>query len=176
MPITKEILTRYHVPNSLFVETGSHMGDGIQPALDVGFDHVHSIDLPYVSTNQICASRFSDNSKVTLHLGDSRACLKALLPTLACPLVFWLDAHACGTAGSYMDVPLLGELELIASHGIKTHTILIDDARLLGSKDLFIPMESLLNALAAINRSYHIELIHSSLFPFDILAATATIH
>lgn len=176
MPITKKILDDYYAPNAVFIETGSHIGDGIQPALDVGFDHVHSIDLPYIPTNQICASRFSDNSRVTLHIGDSRACLKALLPTLACPIVFWLDAHACGTAGSYLDVPLLGELEIIAERGIKTHTILIDDARLFGSKDLFVSMESLLNALAAINRSYHIELVHSALFPFDILAATATIH
>jgi hypothetical protein len=51
--------------------------------------------------------------------------------------MFWLDAHYSSrdTAKGEVSVPLLDELQVIASHPIKDHVILIDDYRLFGWKN-----------------------------------------
>ena len=43
MPTKKETFSKYK--NKYFIETGSHLGNGIQQALDAGFDNVISIEL-----------------------------------------------------------------------------------------------------------------------------------
>lgn len=178
MPINAAILKPFaHL--STFIETGTHTGDGVQAALDAGFNHVISVDLEGPN-NDISANRFSGNSRVRLSYGDSRNWLKTMLlgrPRTGC---IWLDAHATdGGSGSYSDCPLLGELAAIASSPIKTHTILIDDVRLIGSNALRLDpstdnysMWKLLDAIRDVNRNYRCELIHSPLFCYDILACT----
>ena len=58
--------------------------------------------------------------------------------------------------------PLLDELIAIAKHPIKTHTILIDDRRLIGTVDLACPgwaeltEELVIEAIMAINPEYEI--------------------
>jgi hypothetical protein len=46
--------------------------------------------------------------------------------------LFWLDGHFCGGVSAHGDkgTPILEELNLILSHRVKEHVILIDDARL----------------------------------------------
>ena len=122
-------------PNTIFIETGSYVGDGIQAALDSGnYELVISIELsPYYYN--ICAKRFNNNPKVNLYLGNSVDILPKILSEVIVPCTFWLDAHYSGgkTAKAKQDVQILEELEIIKSHYLKTHTILIDDMRAVGT-------------------------------------------
>ena len=45
--------------NPVFVETGSHIGNGIQEAIDAGFTEVYSIELSGKFFN-ICKERFKN--------------------------------------------------------------------------------------------------------------------
>lgn len=55
---------------SVFVETGSYVGNGIEPALAQGFKNIISIELTdkYAS---FCRSRFAQNNNVHIIQGDS---------------------------------------------------------------------------------------------------------
>lgn len=179
MPISAKVLEAYAWSSQTFIETGTHTGDGVQAALDAGHTKVISCDLESPN-NPIASERFKGNELVTLKIGDSRVVLREILKSVEYPAVFWLDAHATdGGSGSYGDCPLLGELEEIANHPCKKHTILIDDARLIGSDALRLDptsdnysMWKLLDAIRNINPDYNVNLIHSPLFCFDIIACT----
>lgn len=76
----------------IFVESGSYRGDGIQNALDAGFEEIYSIELaPHL--HEVCAKRFADNPHVHLYLGDSSVVLKTILDEIYEPVTFWLDGH-----------------------------------------------------------------------------------
>ena len=128
MPSKSEIFKKYL--NKKFIETGSFMGDGIQQALDAGFENVISIELSdkYFS---ICENRFSSDNKVKIVKGDSFKVLPSILSEIDTTVTFWLDGHhSCGdTALGDFWAPLIQELDVIKEHKIKNHTILIDDMR-----------------------------------------------
>ncbi len=176
MPLNAEILRPFTTNSLVFVETGTHVGSGIQSALDAGFCEIWSCDLPGPN-NAFVGERFMDNPKVHHVVQDSRCFLAELMPQVRVPCLFWLDAHATdGGVGTYGDCPLLGELEEIAKNERKDHTILIDDVRLIGSDALRLDRSSdnysmwkLQDAIRAINPDYKISLIHSALFPWDIM-------
>jgi hypothetical protein len=128
MPANKGLFSKY--PNPIWVETGSWHGDGIQQAIDEGFTEIYSIELS-VDLHKRCSDRFKDVPFVHLIQGDSHLVLDALLSTLHQPITFWLDGHFSGgdTAMGKYNSPLMQELDCIARHEIKTHTILIDDLR-----------------------------------------------
>lgn len=120
-------------PNRIFIETGSHVGDGIQSALDAGFISVISIEITD-KYYQHCKRRFSSNPNVQLVFGDTVEKLPEIMKSINEPATFYLDGHwdtgAVDETRGIMDYPILVELEIIANHPIKTHTILIDDVRL----------------------------------------------
>jgi hypothetical protein len=128
MPSNTQVFSKYK--NKIFLETGSYLGEGIQQALNAGFEKVVSIELSdkYFS---ICQNRFSDNSNVTIVKGDSFKVLPDIIKDINEPITFWLDGHhSCGdTALGEHWAPLMQELDVIKEHSIKTHTILIDDMR-----------------------------------------------
>jgi len=128
MPANNEIFKKYM--NPAFIETGSYLGDGIQSAIDAGFNKVYSIELSPLHFHN-CVERFKYNLKVHLVLGESHKELEALLKNINTPVTFWLDGHYSGphTAKGEVESPLLQELEIISRHHIKNHTILIDDLR-----------------------------------------------
>jgi len=128
MPTKKSTFSKYK--NKYFIETGSYVGDGIQQALDVGFDNIISIELSD-KYFRICQNKFKDNSKVIVIKGESFKMLPELINKIEEPITFWLDGHhSCGDTalGEYWS-PLMQELKVIKKHKIKTHTILIDDMR-----------------------------------------------
>lgn len=173
MPISADILRPYVQRHRVFIETGTHVGDGVQAALDAGFKKIRSCDLDIERVR----ARFALDAYVWLCESDSCSFLSGQLQAIHEPAIFWLDAHATdGGGGSYSDCPLLGELAEIAKHPIKTHTILIDDIRLVGSGALRLDdstdnysMWKLMDAIRAINPDYRIRLIHSPLFSWDIM-------
>ena len=122
---------------SIFVETGSYLGNGIQSAIDSGiYKTIHSIELSEKWAG-FCSDRFKKNENIIIHQGDSASVLQTLhLP--AEPVVFFLDAHYSGgeTAGSEIDngCPILRELEVISNRNVAGDIIFIDDMRLMGKK------------------------------------------
>ena len=121
MSATKGLFGKYL--SRVFIETGSNYGDGIQQALDEGFQVIYSVEIDQERWRH-CQERFKDNPNVHLIWGDTIVFLRALLPIIDEPATFWLDAHK-GNGKS----PLLQELEMIRNHQIKTHILLIDDLR-----------------------------------------------
>lgn len=133
MPSTKDQLSKYN-KNKIFIETGSLVGDGIQRALDAGYEKVISIECHdgYFNTSK---ERFKDDDRVTVILGDSSKDLFDIIKDIDEEITFWLDAHYMWNdpnqdisehpGEGY--VPTRDELEQIKKHHIKTHTILIDD-------------------------------------------------
>lgn len=124
----KELFQKYM--NPVFIETGTYHGDGVQQALDAGFNKVYSIELSR-DLHSYCKVRFNHYDNVYLLYGDSGGVLVELLKTIKEQTTFWLDGHYSGedTAIGSQNTPLLRELEAIREHSIKTHTILIDDLR-----------------------------------------------
>jgi hypothetical protein len=104
-----------------FVETGTHLGHGVQYALDHGFEQILSCEF-MEDRYQHCMDRFSDNDNVSLYCGNSLECMPKMLESIDDKACFWLDAHWEGGG-----VPTFEELEMIKNHPIKNHTIIIDD-------------------------------------------------
>ena len=114
-----------------FIETGSYYGDGIQLAIDSGFDKIYSIELSE-DLYRHCKSRFFNSDKVNLVLGDSSIKLKEILENNeGISFTFWLDGHYSGgvTARGEKDCPLKEELECILSRDVENELICIDDMR-----------------------------------------------
>lgn len=140
----------------IFIETGSFIGDGIQQALDAGFQEVHSIEL-FPQFYELCSERFAGDPRVHMHLGDSADMLKVVLAGIQEPVTFWLDGHYSGegTAMGKNSTPIFAELAAIAEHPIKTHTILIDDVRLFGEKEFdYISKKDVIKMIRSINPHY----------------------
>lgn len=112
-----------------FVETGTYLGETALWASQ-NFERVITIEKSnfYWTASQ---EKYSNLKNVQFLLGDSREVLKGLIPQLAFPAIFWLDAHWSGghTFGQDDECALLGELEAINRSDIENF-ILIDDARL----------------------------------------------
>lgn len=111
------------------IETGTFNGDMLLAMLP-HFDRLYSIEL-FEDSHRKNLERFKPHPAVTLFQGDSATRLPEILSQLKSPAVFWLDAHYSGpgTARTHTDTPIMNELQAIFAHPIKTHAILIDDAR-----------------------------------------------
>ena len=64
-----------------FVETGTHLGGGVERALDLGFDEVLSCEF-MDDRYQGCMDKFEPNDNVSLWCGTSTECLPAMLKIL----------------------------------------------------------------------------------------------
>ena len=138
----------------IFIETGTAGGQGVFMALNAGFEEIHSIEL-LRELHEISLQRIGNRSDVHLYLGDSAMTLCSILPAVKEPVLFWLDAHFGDRASD--NCPILNELAAIASHPIKTHTILIDDMRCFGTSAYdYISIEQIIKAVREINPAYEI--------------------
>lgn len=144
-------------PNPVFVETGSYRGDGIQSALDSGFEIIHSIEITD-KYFRYCAERFDHliGSRVFLYRGDSAEMLYRVIRDINSPITFWLDGHWSGddTGFGFDKYPLLLELDQIHRHHIKNHTILIDDVRLFDTQWNIGTIELIKHKILTINPQY----------------------
>jgi len=113
----------------MLVETGSWTGQ--TPLFcSAKFERLWSIEL---SPHYFChAKRATAHcSNVEIVFGSSPHVLPLILPRLAAPTLFWLDAHwsGCGTPRLAVECPLLDELRILG--GLRDRdVVLIDDARL----------------------------------------------
>lgn len=130
LTLTKEVLNKYL--NPVFVETGTYLGGGVELALSCGFLEVHSIELSE-HYYEICRKKFSSRECVHIYPTDSIN-IGAIMAPINHQCTIWLDGHTIPgnslTATSDSPTPhcpAIDELRAIATHPIKTHTILIDD-------------------------------------------------
>lgn len=141
-PPGRNIFAEYKGDKRIFIETGSYRGDGIQLAIDAGYDRIYSMDNDPASID-FCLNRFDmhngQNANIKLYNADSADSLGLILQHINEPAVFWLDAHSQmleGEAESANPWPLLDELRQIADTGIQGHTIIIDDILILTHPDV----------------------------------------
>lgn len=156
-----EVGTFAKFKNPVFVETGAHVGGGIQRALSSGFKEVHSIELDPTHYRN-CKRKYAMRKNVHLHLGDSGVILYDVIKNINSPITFWLDGHHMGegTVVGNSKTPIIAELEHIKRHHIKTHTILIDDVRLFGTHYFdFLTLEEVIQKIVEINPDYKISYV-----------------
>ena len=155
----------HQFPNKVFVETGSYRGDGIQAALDAGFEKIISMDVDKEAID-FCMSRFDiinlNRNDIDLFIEDSGTALLDIIGEIETKITFWLDAHwqfiGPEPRGPHL-FPLLRELEQIAKHSIKEHTILIDDWHIFYPDRVGYSKASVKDAIWDINRDYKISFI-----------------
>ena len=123
--------------------------------MDVGFNTVYSIELSQ-TLYDICVKRFKDNDNVHLVLGDSSKVMGDLLKMIKEPVTFWLDGHDSGgvTARGEIESPLMQELDIISTHQIKNHTIIIDDLRCWTIENNGFDISSIKDKILTINPDY----------------------
>lgn len=139
MTSSVQLFQKYSDYAKVFIETGTFTGDGIQCALDAGFEKVYSCDInsEYVEN----AKEKYKNYDVTVENLESQDFLNKILPTIDERVVIFLDAHSMPfdmydqNSGFGPDTvkdgvapcPLEKELSIVKEHSIKDHIILIDD-------------------------------------------------
>jgi hypothetical protein len=112
-----------------FVETGTNTAESSVWA-SRHFDKVLTIE-GFEPLHRQAKNQYGQIKNIEFVLGESPAYMRALLPTLETPALFWLDAHWCGpqTYGLSRECPVLDELGALNRSDVE-HFILIDDARL----------------------------------------------
>lgn len=168
MPALLHIFEKYKTP--ILIETGSYIGDGIQCALQAGYDLIKSVDISQIQYDH-CSIRFKNNNKVQLFLGSTENMLWDMIKDIDHQITFWLDAHQSGegTPMSHQKCPLEDELQIIAQHPIKNHIIMIDDMRCAGTVEFDYKSRELIeNAILKINPNYTI-VYEYGIVPNDIL-------
>ncbi len=155
MPVSPQVLKKY--PNLVFVETGTHLGDGVQAALDAEcFPTIETIEC-YDPSYNASKKRFERIDRVTVNRGSSSRKLGEVISKYTVPITFWLDAHCSGPGTGMFEVfnPIESELKQIKEHLIKNHVILIDDIRLCGKEDFCgITLDQLKKMILDINPTY----------------------
>jgi hypothetical protein len=135
MPIARSTLEKYAHLSDIFVETGSHTGNTVEVARQLGFKTIYSVELS-TKWHKHCVERFKGYDGIHMLHGNSAVMLKNILQQAGKPCVIWLDAHFSGgdTACGDLPCPIYDELDAIAQDKCKEHTILIDDLRGFGEK------------------------------------------
>jgi len=170
MTLSVAVLSKY--PNKTFVETGTNRGGGVQVALDAGFERVVSIEINE-NLYSHARNRFINDSRVAILHGDSTKLLWNVIKGINHEITFWLDGHT-----AYKNIPIIDELEIIGRHHIKTHTIMIDDRRAMGSPIWRgVTEKQVIKGLKKVNKSYSIsyeKTIEKSVYGhLDIIVASA---
>jgi len=162
-------IDKSHLPNftkwrglkTLFVETGTNYGNGIYTALNCGFERALSVEINPILHEQNL-QKYANYDNVKLFLGDSKDVLPEMLKLVNEPAFFWIDAHH--SSGD----PAFHELEILKTHHIKTHTILIDDIPVHFPGDLKHGLEKM---ILEINPAYRIEYANNAFAQDYILVA-----
>lgn len=171
MPFIPELL-KYR--NKYFVETGTYKGETTQLVADSGFfDTIYTLE--YDDTFYTDAvKKFESTPNVHCFHGTSRTDLFFVIKDIDQPITFWLDAHWGGgapTVDNDIKCPILHELEQIRNHPIKTHTIIIDDMRLMDGQHFSVTIPQIIQKLLEINPNYILKGYADSETINDVLVA-----
>jgi hypothetical protein len=147
LPVKRLILSRflYRFKLRQFIETGTHLGDTLAYIGHNKEIKCTSIEL----SNELfvqARKRFASYSNVNILHGDSADVLPICVLELREPALFWLDGHYSGgiTAKGLYETPVSTELAAILDSSIKTHVILIDDARCFDGNNGYPNLDDLL--------------------------------
>lgn len=163
--------------NNNFIETGCYIGDGIQLALNSGFDKVYSIEITDYYAD-VCINRFKNlGDKVNIIKGDSYFKLKEFLDSRPNEkFTYWLDGHNSGgnTGFGKKRFPILEELTAILSRDVTGEIIYIDDMRVLRNLKQFhededINLQKILDLVNSFKKEYKISFEASPFDPEDHL-------
>jgi len=161
--------------NDYFVETGTHLGNGLKTALDAGHKKCYTIEIHEHLYLDAC-KRFAieiEQGRVECRLGDSAVALPQIIAGLTGQTTFWLDAHISSNYGVKLakNCPIFEELDAVDRSKIKTHTIIIDDVACFDNKAHDnIPLEQVQQRISKINPAYQFEFLDAHL-PDNILVA-----
>jgi hypothetical protein len=141
-----------------FVETGTFRGDMIE-AVSPLFSTIFSIELDEALYNA-ARERFAGRKHISLLQGDSSKVLPGLLVDVNEPCLFWLDGHYSGdeTSKGTSETPIVEELTVIFNHPVKSHIILIDDAREFTSNRNYPTVTFLREYIEKYGRGYTMEI------------------
>jgi len=169
---------KYKIGNGIFIETGTHVGTTVRRALNANYKKIFSIEIQtqlfdMVKNHEIFKEHIN-NGRLTLYNGSSIDKLNEILEIIDEPATFWLDGHLhmSRSYGKIHDSPIIEELNIIKSHKIKNHTILIDDLRIIrngswGRGNLY---DEVIKIIYEINPKYNIT-FGDGLEPKDVLIA-----
>lgn len=140
-----------------FIETGTYLGTTVQTVKN-NFSKIFTIEID-PKLYKRAKVKFQRNPKIILNLGNSSKILPEILKRINIPCLFWLDAHYSGgiTSKGKSATPIISELQTILKHKVKTHLILIDDARdFIGKNDY--PTTQELKQLITKSKSYQLRI------------------
>jgi hypothetical protein len=114
---------------NIFIESGTLVGNTIV-GIKNSFKRIYSIELDK-KLHQLAKSRFKEDGHIAIIYGDSTTVMPKILHEIEEPALFWLDAHYSSgvTAMGEVQTPIMKELKSIFNHPLKSHIILIDDAK-----------------------------------------------
>lgn len=170
IPIYWDELKIYKNNARIFIETGLLEGYGVSKALQAGYEETFSIEIDPESI-KLATKNFETNpewielakgKKINFILGDSSTKLFEVMSNINEQCCIFLDAHFGAVDRlNFNSLPLMLELEAIKKHPINTHSLLIDDIRLLKDGEGYLPwtQEEIINKLHEINPNYSIEFI-----------------
>lgn len=180
MTVDISVLKKYQ--KNILIETGTYLGETTKRAIECGYKKVYTIELQEYLYNQAKKNLISyiENNSITLLLGSSSDRLSEIMSKITEPINILLDAHIDGgnyrpgsTPDNLKACPLYEELEIIQQHHIKTHTIIIDDIRIVGQigwgSDIYL--DKLISLLKNINSNYNI-CYEKGETPTDVLVAS----
>jgi hypothetical protein len=175
MPFVRELL---QYTNDVFIETGTYKGDTLEFVRQSNkFKILKSMELsePY---HRRCSERFVKYENVTVHHGNSRYDLVNIIRDIHTEITFWLDSHWSGGAENFeigcdpeLKCPVLHELDQIKNHPIKTHTIMVDDIRLMDGSHFEVTLDQINKKILEINPNYKIVFYNDECAEKDVLVA-----
>jgi len=175
MPFTHDLL-KYK--NDVFVETGTFQGDTIDILLKVDEfkeSQIYSLELSDVFYER-CKAKYENLDNVTIVHTNSKYELFDVIKNINTPITFWLDSHWSGTPDVGCDpdtiCPILYELKQIKQHHIKTHTIIVDDIRLMDGKHFPVTLDEIVAHIMDINPNYKLVLYDDPWAERDVLVAS----
>ena len=172
MPFVNDLLKYVH---NYFVETGTLWGDTSEKVyLNNNNVKILTLELSPVLFND-CKKRFKDIQNIELYNVNSKYHLFDCIKDINDKITFWLDGHWSNTPNVGFDpetlCPILFELEQIKKHHIKTHTIMIDDIRLMDNIHFKTTKEEIIQKLYEINPDYNIKYYDDGIETDDVLVA-----
>ena len=132
-----------------FIETGSYLGDGIQLAIESGFDEIFSIEVSDKHV-KLCQNRFQNYDNVKILKGDSMYELPKLLEEYKNEkFTYWLDGHY--------------------SHGDTGEIIYVDDMRILRNLNSEVNLENIISVIKKYKNNFKISYEDSTLHSGDLV-------
>lgn len=153
--VVKQYGKKFNIP--ILYESGTYKGDMVY-GMRNKFKKIISIELSNYYF-EYAVKRFKSNKNITIIKGDSEKEIKKFLKSFKESCIFWLDGHFSfgRTAKSKVNTPIVNELKTILSHRIKTHVVLIDDAREFKGKNDYPKLNKIKKMLKGSNYSMEVK-------------------